>query len=424
MVFKQAPDIKKFRPDGLIIVSMGSCKFTALVEAKIGNAELKPEQIEAYLDIARQNSIDAVVTISNQFAPLPSHHPVSVSKHKTRTVQLFHWSWQSLFSEAVLLADHDGIDDDEREFLLKELIRFLEHESSGVLAFRQMGRNWKEVCGAAHQGNLLTKTSPEVIDAAASWQQLTRYLSLKLSRAVGRRVAIHMPRKHTSHPEMRLTDIVNRLVGDQRLADEFEIPDAASRLTLLADLNQRTLTAGMTLEAPRDVKRPRASVNWVLRQLRKIEESELIIRADWPGRTVDTYSSLEILRQNPDAIIPTGTKILPLNFEIKRVRDLGGRFRGSSTFVEETEAFLLAYYEEIGQELRPWVPKAPKIIEQKQSLEETDATSGINENSPSAQAYPLPATIHPHPSTTLSASKVNDSDPLGSSPNDDHPGKS
>ncbi|WP_292716220.1 hypothetical protein [Mesorhizobium sp.] len=42
------------------------------MEAKVGNSELTPQQLDSYLDIAKMNGVNALITISNQFAPLPS----------------------------------------------------------------------------------------------------------------------------------------------------------------------------------------------------------------------------------------------------------------------------------------------------------------------------------------------------------------
>ena len=87
---------EKSRPDGLIIVTNGSKKWAALVESKVGRSDLTQEQVETYLDIAKEQGFDAVITISNQFAQLSTHHPLPISKVKTRSVSLFHFSWLSL----------------------------------------------------------------------------------------------------------------------------------------------------------------------------------------------------------------------------------------------------------------------------------------------------------------------------------------
>ncbi len=54
------------RPNNLLIITMGSRTWSASIESKIGNAELRRDQLEEYLDLAREVGIDAVITISNQ----------------------------------------------------------------------------------------------------------------------------------------------------------------------------------------------------------------------------------------------------------------------------------------------------------------------------------------------------------------------
>ncbi|WP_262852499.1 hypothetical protein [Mumia quercus] len=56
-------------PDGLIRVRRGSREWTALVEVKTGKNELRTDQLEHYLDVAREQGFDAVVTVSNEISP-------------------------------------------------------------------------------------------------------------------------------------------------------------------------------------------------------------------------------------------------------------------------------------------------------------------------------------------------------------------
>ena len=53
VVFKQVAKEGDRRPDGLIVVKTGSRVWTALVESKIGRAELQKDQIESYLTLAK-----------------------------------------------------------------------------------------------------------------------------------------------------------------------------------------------------------------------------------------------------------------------------------------------------------------------------------------------------------------------------------
>ncbi|MCG8511876.1 MAG: hypothetical protein MI741_21890 [Rhodospirillales bacterium] len=73
---------EKDRPDGLIEIRARNRTWTALVEAKIGRGRLEKDQLERYLQLARNHSLDALITISNEFVARPTFHPVAVNKQK------------------------------------------------------------------------------------------------------------------------------------------------------------------------------------------------------------------------------------------------------------------------------------------------------------------------------------------------------
>lgn len=361
VIFKQALEKQRFRPDGLIVVSSGARQWSAIVEAKVGSAELGQEQIETYLDVAKENRVNAVITISNQVAALPTHHPVLVSKRKTKNVSLYHWSWASIMSEAILLAEYKGVSDPDQAFLLRELIRYLEHSSSGVLSFTRMGAGWQELCSAVQQGSVLPKNSPYLLSAVRDWHQLTRFISLKMSLVVGRTVSINLSRQHAEDPSKRALDTLEDLLATNQLAVELVIPDAAARLRIRADLKSRTLISSMRLIAPTDRVQARSLVNWALQQVSKCEDDDLVVRAVWPGRSPDTSANLAMLRANPKIILNANSSQKPVGFEFIKVSDLAGRFRGPNTFVESAVALAPEFYSEVGQHLKAWVPSAPKV---------------------------------------------------------------
>jgi hypothetical protein len=203
VVFRGASPDRKLRPDGLLEVDSGRRKWRAIVEAKIGGAELVPEQIEAYLDLAREVKVDAVITVSNQFATLPTHHPVTVNRQKLRSVNLYHFSWQAILTKARLISEDKGIEDPEQAFILDELIRYLSHESSGVVAMTRLGKEWKEVCTKIQTGTPMSKSDSDTANVVSQWQQLVRCLALELSTAVGELVQVKLPRSHSNDPAVR-----------------------------------------------------------------------------------------------------------------------------------------------------------------------------------------------------------------------------
>lgn len=350
---------KKPRPDGLIVISNGSKKWTALVESKIGNAELTQNQVEEYLEIAKKHSINALITISNQFATTPTHHPLSVSKVKLRSVELYHFSWLSLKSKAVLLTGSKKLDDPEQAFILSELVRYLDNDYSGVASLTKMPSNWKDVCNAVQQGTTINRECIE--ESVSGWHQLLRHLALNLSMDIGQPIDVALSRARGKNADLNLSEDCKHLSDEGNLNAEFDIPNAASKLALSADFLRRTINISMKLNAPNDKSRATASINWITRQLRGKELANVSIRAYWPKRTPMTGGPLDEVIEDPASIIPSGISELPRYLEVARVIDLAANFKGTNMFVKVASIEFPLFYKDVGQHLSKWVPKAPKV---------------------------------------------------------------
>ncbi len=352
----------KIRPDGLIVVTTGKKQWSALVEAKIGKAELQSEQVETYLDLAKEHKIDCVITISNQFAASPTHHPLTVSKTKTRSVSLFHWSWTYLIAEAVMWVKYHGVTDPDQAYILEELVRYLQHDSSGVTSFDRMNSTWKDVCSSVQNRITLKKSAQEVLDSVGSWHQFIRNVSLHLSLAIGETTTIYLKKAHRDDANKRLDDDAAQLAHEQTLTAEFDIPDAASRIKLTADVETRSVTACMRVKAPEERATTKGRINWFVGQLKKTTHPDVAIRAIWPSRAPDTMATLSTIReQGIEALLCDNSSLKPTAFEVTLTRDLGAKFKGAKTFIQESEPLLLEFYEQAGQHIKEWVAPPPKI---------------------------------------------------------------
>lgn len=367
-------DFNNLRPDGLIVITHGKKSWSALVESKVGSNDLNKEQIENYLDLAKSIGANAVITISNQFATLPTHHPVSVSKNKTRSVDLFHFSWMAVLSKAVVISNTKDISDREQAFLLKELVRYLNHQSSGVSAMTGMNSNWKDICTQVQQGAMLKKTSTETEETVSSWHQLFRYLAVDLSMSTSSKVAIVVSKAQANDPAAKLQEDIHVLTTIGALSGELNVPNAASNISVIADFTRRVLTVSMKVDAPKDKSRPTAPINWLVRQLKSIENKDILIRVVWPGRVSDTQEGLLTVLEDSNVLVPDGMKDLPRNIIVMRVIDLGAKFKQPKNFVEQVLSSVSDYYRDVGQHLNKWVPKPPKAKEKNESVvsEEND----------------------------------------------------
>ncbi len=361
VVFKQDAG-KNLRPDGLIVVQSGRKEWCALVESKVGTASLGTEQVESYLKLAKELGIDALITISNEFAVLPTHHPTRVNKAILRKVELYHFSWLSVITKAVLATENSVVTDPEQAFILAELIRYLKSSNSGTSILTKMDAGWKDVCDLVQQKAPLISNQVAVEGAVSSWHQLMRYLSLELSMATSSAVSLEMPKKLQNDAEEKLRVNISKLTNEQLLSASFNVPNAAANINITADFRLRTVCFAMRLQAPQDIKRPTAAVNWLTRQLKYVQDKDgIAIRVHWPKRTRLTMCSLAQAIDGPERLVPDGCKDIPKELEIWVVVDLAGRFRGSKTFIEEIERGLHQFYTQVGQRLSKWQPKAPQI---------------------------------------------------------------
>lgn len=349
------------RPDGLIKLTNGSKEWSALVEAKIGGSEVGEEQLKRYILQAKKNKIDAVITITNQFVALPSHHPVKLPKTLLKGIELYHWSWMYAVTQATLLLDSGEVSSPDQRFMLEEVLRYLSHESSGVTRFDSMNREWKDVVAKVKSGAVLSKAADDVENTVSSWHQEQRDLCLVLSRKLGRQVKQKLNKVHRSDPVQRLKDDCEVLAKDKQLSCCIDIPDAAADLNVVADLKARTIVCSMRIIAPQDKVRTSARVNWLLRQLNKAATEGMYVKALRPGRAEETQEPLANLLQNPDSLETRASAVVPTAFEIFYMVDLAARFSGPKVFIEELEKAVPHFYQEVGQKLRAWVAPAPKL---------------------------------------------------------------
>jgi uncharacterized Zn finger protein len=75
-------------PDGAIVCERGGKRWTCLVEVKTGSGALTEEQVGRYLDIARDQGFDGVLTISNQITHRVVLAKVQGSRHTPYRVRI------------------------------------------------------------------------------------------------------------------------------------------------------------------------------------------------------------------------------------------------------------------------------------------------------------------------------------------------
>ncbi len=350
---------KRLYPDGLIRVSRGTRNWTALVEVKTGNNSLVPEQIESYLDIAKEQGYDTVLTISNEIPAIAGQHPTKIDKRKVRKVALHHLSWSQVLCEAVMQKEHRGVADPDQAWILGELIRYLEHPRSGALEFDDMGENWVPVRQSVASGTLrmTDKTAPEV---AARWDALLRFCSLQLGRKLGEEVTPVLSRKELAEPTLRSQHQVASLASEGKLTGSIRIPHAVGPIVVTADLRAGQVICHVDIDAPRE-GRPATRVKWLLRQMSEASDGIRVEAFAMHTRGAGAAELLRDVRGNPLLLISDPSKELR-SFRVAVSRPLGSkRGRGRGSFIDSVNDAINAFYAEVVQNLKAWRPAPPQM---------------------------------------------------------------
>ena len=368
------------RPDGALVLRTGQNEWKALIEAKTDSDELKEEQISQYVDYAKKYGFNAVITISNQFVAMPDHHPVAIDRRRLQKLELFHWSWTFLLTQAQVLIESDVIENSDQRYILQEVLAYFNSPKSGVKGFSQMNKEWTDLSQGCRPDSKLNASSPEVQNTVASWHQEQRELCLQLWTKVKAQAQTRLPRAHRKNPGQRLKDDCDVLVKEKCLRTQIVIPNAAAPLDVEANLCTKDIVCKMTLTAPQDKKSTQARVRWLLRQIPEASSDvevpfEIWVLAKVQGRSKGgSPVRLSLLRAEPLLIYSKDQQgsPAPAYFEIWMKSFNHKGFTGRSKFIEDLEMIVPSFYEHVGQHLKAWVPSPPKMRSNIEELSDSE----------------------------------------------------
>jgi hypothetical protein len=330
-------------PDGLIRVSRGSHAWTCLVEVKTGSNRLASDQLENYLDIARVQGFDALLTISNEIPDIPNHHPTRIDRRKLKKVAIHHLSWSKVLTEAVMQKEFRGVADADQAWILGELIRYLEHPRSGALEFEDMSDAWVPTREALAAGTLRA-TDKGVTEVANRFDALMRFATLRLGRQLGAEVVPVLSRRELAEPSLRTQALVSQLVELGSMSGAIRIPDAVGNLVVIADLRAGRISCHVDVEAPKH-GRATTRVNWLVRQLKNAPEGLRVEAFAAHGRGAGAAELLKSVREEPRLLVPEAARELR-SFRVALVTSMGTkRGRGRGSFIDSVLAGVDTFYQ-------------------------------------------------------------------------------
>lgn len=383
---------KKVFPDGLIRVKRGGKVWTALVEVKTGNNELQREQLENYLDVAREHRFDALLTISNEISPAAGTHPTVVDKRKSKYAVMHHLSWTEVLTAAIMQKEFRGVADPDQAWILGELIRYLEHPKSGAVEFTDMGPSWVPVRDSVSSGTL-RKSDKDAAQVAGRFDALLRYGALKLGQRLGADVTQVLSKAEVANPALRIAAVTETLVTEGKMSGAIRIPNAVSPLTMTVDIRAAQITCSFSASAPAE-GRPTTRVNWLLRQLKDAPDS-LRIEAFAARQRGGTAELLKSAREDPGVLVADPTKEIK-SFTVTYIGKMGGgRLAGRSGFIDSVMNAILESYDVVGQRLKDWSAAPPRLRKPEEVVVDEQVSKDIPSAALSSQDDELPGSSAP-----------------------------
>ena len=353
---------KKIRPDGMIVITRGKKEWRALVEVKTSKNELDLNQLNSYLDLCRDYKIDALITISNQVLNASGAHPTEgIDQRKLRSTDLLHLSWLQVITDSLVLSEHTGVEDMERDLVLTELIRFLQSDASGASEFNDMGPSWTTIRDSVKSG-ALKKPDEALMETVSRFESLVRYSALTLSARLGVAAKQVVPRSAKSDYKKHLANQSQRVIQSKELVGSISIPGTPADLELSADLGSGLLHCKFTISAPQE-GRNKSRISWLTRQIKEPPAGTTISWNYKHARVPETSHSHQSLTDKSYEYELDNARELS-TFTIEVVRKMGTkRSAGKGAFIDSVVELFENTYGGLLQNIKPWTPPSPKLSE-------------------------------------------------------------
>jgi hypothetical protein len=351
------------RPDGLLVVTRAGKIWRCLVEVKVGSSPIEREQVEKYLQLARQEDVSALITISNEAAINGGLPVAGVNKSLLKGVTVVHLSWERLLSEARLLRGQDRVEDTDQQWMLDEWIQYVSDPASRIVDPPSLGPRFGDVLTAAKEGNL-AGAALAVRDVCGHWDGFLQKVADRLRADLHVDVCAAMTSAERQDNELRLRNLQSTAVNEGRLTGSLKVKNAASDITVDVLLSARAVRFGVEVKAPSEGQQL-TRLKWMTKQLTKAPP-EALLHVQWDTKKLKSQARMaealvDVACLTRDVTLqPIPAEALPRAFSIEWTQDLQ-KGKGKAVVLDGIMADLEKFYGLVVEGIVAYVPKAPKL---------------------------------------------------------------
>lgn len=334
-----SPKLAGVRPDGLLVCQRGKSNWSAFIEAKAEASPIRSEQIQDYAQLASVLDVDAVITISNEFATTAEQLPYHISHSRRKKRDIYHFSWADIRTMLERIKSNEVIENTEL-LVLDECLEFFWSEGSGVRTYDAMPVRWPDFVQSAGVPLGFSTKTQGITEIIHGWQQERRDLSSKLAHLS--QASVHMVHAAgvRSKPEDRLAHDRKMLADLYVLEACYAFEHSKTRLSIQSDLKACRTSVALQIQ-PLAGKKAKGVVTWLITSLRDFELSNADISFDWKGQNMDRTLPLSDLVSYPEQAF-MDRKEAPKNIRIVAgIQDVR-RFKSRKKFIEDVEGLAIS----------------------------------------------------------------------------------
>jgi len=345
------------RPNGLLYLQTSKFVWSALMVTRVSGGELEADALANCVEIAKQNQVNAILTVCDTFTARPGVLPVNIEKTSVENLEIFHLPWGRIYTvtKQVLLSNADLSADDRAR--LSDFIAYMEDKTECLKADQRLQAETSAIARLVRSGAAIDPADTEVLNIVASWHQNLKFLNFKLREQFNCDVSVSGGDPLIAQSKDQLMQDAVKFSQSHQLPGAFVIGKGAATIFLKIDLLRRTANYSMDVSSNVESRKPTNPLTTILKKLKNSEPADIYIKAVYAGAAVPKQAPLEMVSRDPEILSTDQAKAAPEAYEVLMVRDIAGDLDDMDLLVKQIDDGLLSFYEHVVQNFSSQPPR-------------------------------------------------------------------
>ena len=348
------------RPNGLLYLQTATSMWSSLMVTRVGGLELEASALTHSLTIARQNHVNAIITVCDKFTALPSLLPVDIERTVIEGMEVYHLPWGRIYTTAKQLMISDENMSAEDHATLGKFIDYMAHETQCLEASSRLQPETRTIAKTIISGASLDPLNSEILNVVASWRENLKFIAFKLHDQFDCKAIVDGADVSVAKLKDQLVQDAHMFSVSHNLFGAITLQAGMEPILLKADLTRRTANYSMTFNVPEESSKPTAKLTALLKKLRDGVTEDLYIKAIFSGKEAPKQASLEMVLENSAVLKADYPDSIPEAYEVLMVRDIANDLGDMDLLVAQVDNGLLSFYEHVAQHFSSPMPPQDK----------------------------------------------------------------